>query len=66
MIGRRGFIAGILGACAAPAIVRSGVLMPVRTIWTPPWPQTIDVNADNFRIAILKEEILQHLPWSAS
>ncbi len=26
----------MLAAAAAPAIVRSGVLMPVRTIWTPP------------------------------
>lgn len=34
---RRGFLAGILAAGAAPAIVRAGVLMPMRsTIITPP------------------------------
>jgi hypothetical protein len=33
---RRGFLAGILAACAAPAIAKAGVLMPVRKIWTPP------------------------------
>lgn len=39
MITRRGLLAGILGACAAPAIVtRSGILMPVKTIALPqPW-----------------------------
>ena len=36
---RRNFlqgIAGILAAGVAPAIIGSGILMPVRTIWTPP------------------------------
>lgn len=39
MITRRDLLAGILGACAAPAIVtRSGILMPVKTIALPqPW-----------------------------
>lgn len=33
---RRGFLAGILAAAAAPAIVRAGVLMPIRPpIWVP-------------------------------
>lgn len=37
MITRRGLLAGILGAACAPAIVRSGILMPVRpTVWVPP------------------------------
>lgn len=34
---RRSFLAGMLAAAAAPAIARSGVLMPVKPpIWTPP------------------------------
>lgn len=32
---RRSFLAGILGACAAPAYVKAGVLMPVRSIIVP-------------------------------
>lgn len=32
-LNRRSFIAAVLGACAAPAIVRAASLMP---IWTPP------------------------------
>jgi hypothetical protein len=34
-IQRRSFIAGILGAAMAPAIVRSGILMPVKRVWVP-------------------------------
>jgi hypothetical protein len=26
----------MLGACAAPAYVKAGILMPVRKVWTPP------------------------------
>ena len=33
---RRGFLGTILALGAAPAIARSGILMPVRTLWTPP------------------------------
>jgi hypothetical protein len=36
MISRRGLLQGILAAGMAPAIVKAGVLMPVRQIWTPP------------------------------
>jgi hypothetical protein len=32
MLARRGFIGGLLGALAAPAIIRPGLLMPVRVI----------------------------------
>lgn len=35
MITRRGFMAGILAASTAPALVRAGMLMPVKTIVTP-------------------------------
>ncbi len=35
---RRSFLAGMLAACAAPAIVRSGILMPIR-------PAGIDLSA---------------------
>lgn len=33
---RRGFIKTILAAGMAPAVVRGGILMPVRQLWTPP------------------------------
>lgn len=34
---RRGFLGGILAACAAPAVItRAGVLMPVRNMLLPP------------------------------
>lgn len=32
---RRGFLRGVPAACAAPAFVRSSVLMPVRSIFVP-------------------------------
>lgn len=32
---RRSFLAGILASCAAPAFVRSGVLMPVKSLILP-------------------------------
>lgn len=36
---RRGFIGAMLAAGAAPYIVRSGILMPVKKLWTPEIPQ---------------------------
>jgi hypothetical protein len=42
---RRSFLAGILAAAVAPAIARSGVLMPVKPpIWTPPTTGFIRVD----------------------
>jgi hypothetical protein len=35
MIGRRGFITGLISLVAAPAIVRAGSLMPVKAIVEP-------------------------------
>lgn len=35
---RRGFLGAILATATAPAIVSSGVLMPVRKLWTPAEP----------------------------
>lgn len=35
MMQRRGFLAAILAAGAAPAIARSGVLMPLGRVWVP-------------------------------
>lgn len=32
MINRRGLLAGILGACSAPAFIKLGVLMPVKPL----------------------------------
>jgi hypothetical protein len=37
MIGRRGFITGLVSLVAAPTIVRAGSLMPVRTMLVEPY-----------------------------
>ena len=33
---RRGFLQSILAAGVAPAVVGSGILMPIKKLWTPP------------------------------
>jgi hypothetical protein len=33
---RRSFLQSILAAGVAPAVIGSGILMPVRKLWTPP------------------------------
>lgn len=43
---RRGFLAGILAAGFAPAVVGSGVLMPIKKIWTPSPIEALQWNAD--------------------
>lgn len=40
---RRGLLRGILAAGMAPAIGTTGILMPVRRIWTPPDVLTLEV-----------------------
>lgn len=47
MIGRRSFLAGILAAGAAPALVRAGMLMPVKTIQVPPSYLSIVLRGDD-------------------
>lgn len=42
MITRRGFMKAILAAGVAPAVVGSGILMPVRTIWRPEYTPEVD------------------------
>jgi len=38
MIGRRGFLGVLAGAIAAPIVVRSGLLMPIRSLLSAgPW-----------------------------
>lgn len=37
---RRGFLGSILAACAAPAIVKAEILMPVRQLILPPAART--------------------------
>jgi hypothetical protein len=37
MTTRRGFLAAALAACAAPAYVKAGILMPVKKVWNPAW-----------------------------
>lgn len=38
MVNRRGFLTGLVSALAAPAIVRSGILMPLRGVMLPESP----------------------------
>lgn len=45
---RRGFLSGILAACAAPAIVKAELIMPVRTIVTPLAFQDITTNLHDY------------------
>jgi hypothetical protein len=35
MVSRRGFLGAILAAATAPAVARSGILMPVKQVWVP-------------------------------
>lgn len=44
MIARRGFLAGMLAAAAAPAFVRSGVLMPSRALILPATLSEVELN----------------------
>ena len=45
---RRGFLGAMLAAAVAPAVVKSGVLMPVRPIWTPPVWMGMDFGVEDF------------------
>lgn len=38
MLTRRRLLTGLGAALAAPAVVRAEILMPVRSLWTPPVP----------------------------
>lgn len=49
---RRGFLGGILAACAAPAIVKAELLMPVRKIIVPAYTCFVPVD--------VYAEILKH------
>jgi hypothetical protein len=66
MLTRRLFLGGLLAAATAPAIVRSGVLMPVRPAIILPPDTTVEVGrgfikSQMFRRAhILNEDWLQH------
>lgn len=42
-INRRSLLGAMLAACAAPAYVKAGILMPVRKVWTPFAPKRIAV-----------------------
>lgn len=49
---RRGFLAGMLAACAAPAVVKAGILMPSRGIIVPQLiPQVILWHKDALTLA---------------
>lgn len=70
MIARRGFLLGMLAAAAAPAIVRSGVLMPVKpVIWTPPAAFVPPVGGyyQVFAHSSMYEELVRAIrpPWPA-
>lgn len=51
MVTRRSFMAAILAAGVAPHVVRSGVLMPVREIWTAP-AQTFNLSAGMWHFSV--------------
>lgn len=44
MIGRRGFITGLISLVAAPAIVRAGSLMPVKVMIEPVWRSFAEID----------------------
>lgn len=41
VMNRRGFLTGLVSALAAPAVVRSGILMPLRGIVVPALPNIV-------------------------
>lgn len=49
---RRGFLGAILAAAAAPAFIRSGILMPVRAVSIPTAEEVISVVAGNQLLTI--------------
>lgn len=76
---RRGFLGAMLAAAVAPAVVSSSVLMPVKTIWTPPktirfrrflpytYPEwSIDHSADAMRYGIVGSDIVRELQQQAN
>lgn len=70
---RRSFLAAVLAAATAPAIARSGILMPVRKVWvpeddvplwardTPQWGFFEPVVFQSGPIAVMAGDIIQ---WS--
>lgn len=69
---RRGFLTGIIAACAAPAIVRSGLIMPIKPalltnpyeIWEYTGPQNNGFATDY--IAVVHPSIERELPRHAA
>ena len=60
MIGRRGFITGLVSLVAAPAIVRAGSLMPVKLMIEPRWYSHDEVVARYMGV-----DIIEHLDLDA-
>jgi len=55
---RRSFLASILAAGVAPAVIGSGILMPVRKIWTPEWmPWLGSVHTRPTRLLVYPEDL---------
>ena len=67
---RRGFLGAMLAAAVAPAVVKSGVLMPVRPIWTPPVWMGMDLGSEpeftNIWVAEYQEHMLDALRYGIS
>ena len=53
---RRGFLkgmAGILAAGVAPAAIGSGILMPIRNLWTPPtFEEVLATMPDHYVVGV--------------
>jgi len=57
VLDRRGFLAGIIAACAAPAIVRSGLIMPIKPALVVPAHEWTSVSSG---ITITEEALNEH------
>lgn len=52
MISRRGFLTGIIAACAAPAIVKAGIIMPIKPLIVRPTAADLERLNDHAMDAI--------------
>lgn len=69
MITRRGFLSGIIAAACAPAIIRPGLLMPIKPLRLPRLRFTLlDYMGDEDIARIVKllneaNTVLETMPW---
>ena len=67
MIGRRGFIAGLVSLVAAPAIVRVSSIMPVKVVIDPIYGVGPMVSAQQFIVAMAEAQrrLQECVEWRA-